>query len=208
LKKYIELPKFGILPSMLNTLGGMLPVFIISSYYSVDATGNYNFSRIILSVPFALISTAISQVLMQQVSERKLKNQGVYDDMVSVAIKLMALSVVGILVLFFAGPQLFEIVFGSKWRQAGEYTSILIFSYSVSFAVSPFSMLLVVLGKIKMVSVWQTFYFFAVSLLWLARDLSITNFLIALVIIDILSYSIYGIIIYKAIWSYERNLSQ
>jgi len=205
-KQYVEFPKYSILPSMLNTLGGMMPVFIISSHYSIEVSGSFNFSRIILSVPFALIASGISQVLMQQVSERKHRSESISKDVFSLAIKLSFLSALGILVLVFAGGELFEIVFGEKWRLSGEYTSILIFSYAVSFIVSPFSMLLVVLGKIRMVSIWQTFYFFAVCMLWFFSNFAIEHFLEALVVIDVVSYGMYGLLIYRGIKDYENSL--
>jgi O-antigen/teichoic acid export membrane protein len=206
LKRYSEFPKYGILPSMLNALGGMMPVFIISSYYSVEISGSFNFSRIILSVPFALIASGISQVLMQQVSERRHKNQPVHQEMFSLATTLSVLSVAGVVVLYLAGGPLFALVFGEKWRLSGEYTSILIFSYAVSFIVSPFSVVLVVLGKIRWASFWQTFYFFAVSILWLLNDISVKHFLIVLVMVDLISYTTYGLLIYKTIRNYENAL--
>lgn len=207
LKRYVEFPKYSILPSMLNTLGGMMPVFIIGSYYSTDESGSFNFSRIILSVPFALIATGISQVLMQQVSERRHKNESIKKDVFSIAKKLCILSVAGVLVLFFAGGELFEFIFGAKWRLSGEFTSILIFSYAVSFIVSPFSMLLVVLERIRLVSFWQTFYFFAVCILWFISNFAIEPFLKVLVLIDVVSYGIYGALIVWGVRKYENGLS-
>jgi O-antigen/teichoic acid export membrane protein len=205
LKRYSELPKYNILPSMLNTLGGMLPVFIISRYYAVEESGSFNFSRIILSLPFALIANGISQVISQDVSEKKNNHQPVFKDVLSLVLKLSVLSLIGIITLHFLGAELFEWVFGVKWRLAGEYTSILIFSYAISFMVSPFSMLLVILGKIKWASLWQVFYFSAVCLLWFLNDLPITQFLIALVAIDILAYLLYGLLIYRTIRIYDQD---
>lgn len=205
--QYIEFPKFGILPSMLNTLGGMLPVFIISSYYSVETSGSFNFSRIILSVPFALIAAGISQVLMQQVSERRHRNESISGELFSLAIKLAILSGLGTITLYLAAPQLFELIFGEKWRQSGEYTSVLIFSYAISFVVSPFSILLTVLGKIKQLSYWQVFYFSAICSLWFFNDLPIEEFLLVLVIVDVASYLLYGFLIYRAVKNYENRLT-
>lgn len=206
LRLFLEFPKYGILPAMLNALGGMLPVFIISMYYSLEVSGNFNFSRVILSVPFALIATGISQVLMQQVSEKKKAGESIVDDIYSLAIKLFWISIAGAILTFFIGPFLFEAVFGAKWRIAGEYTSILILSTAISLVVSPFSILLPVLGKIKWGSYWQIFYFVFVSSLWLLSSLSIINFLIILVAIDVISYLSYGIIIIKVIRDYESGL--
>ena len=203
---HAELPMYGIFPAMLNNLGGLLPVFIISSFYSSEVTGSFNFSRIVLSVPFALIVTGLSQVIMQQVSEQKNKNQLIYADLRSVAMILLGLSVVATAVLFLLGPELFEFVFGVRWRQAGSYTSVLIFATTVSFVVSPFSIILVVLGRIKLLSYWQIFYFLAISTLWLLNDASIEYFLLILVCIDCFSYLVYGLLIFRAIKTYESGL--
>jgi O-antigen/teichoic acid export membrane protein len=204
---YLDFPKYGILPSMLNTLGGMLPVFIISRYYSVEISGSFNFSRIILSVPFALIASGVSQVLMQQVSEKRHKRESISSDLFQLTWKLCALSGFGTLIIFLAGPEIFEFIFGTKWKLSGEYTSILIFSYAISFVVSPFSVLLNVLGKIKWASFWQVFYFVFISILWFLSDFRINNFLLAIVIIDVIAYLIYGFLIYKSVRYYENNLS-
>jgi O-antigen/teichoic acid export membrane protein len=204
--EYSQFPRFGILPSMLNTLGGMLPVFIISSFYSVEVSGSFNFSRIILSVPFALISAGISQVLMQQVSERRNHQEAIAGEIFSLARKLVVLSGVGSAILYLAAPQLFELFFGIKWRQSGEFTSILIFSYAISFVVSPFSILLSVLGKLKLMGYWQTFYFFVSCSLWLFSNVAIERFLLILVIVDVVSYLLYGLLIYRVIKYYDKNL--
>lgn len=206
LKRYSEIPKYSILPSLLNTLGGMFPVFIISSFYSVEASGSFNFSRTILGIPFALISSGVSQVLMQQISEKKNKKQPISKELISLAIKLFALTVIAVIPLSLAGPELFELIFGIKWKLSGEFTSILIFSYAISFIISPFSILLIILGKIRWTSLWQILYFFAISFFWLLSNLTIKPFLITLVIFDVLAYLIYGILVYKTIRHYEKSL--
>lgn len=206
LVKYSEIPKYGIMPSMLNTLAGMQPVFVVSTYYSVAESGSFNFSRIILSVPFALISAGISQVLMQQVSEKKNKKISVSKDVFSLAGKLSLLSIAGIVILYLTGPELFELIFGVTWRQSGHFTSILIFSYAVTFIVSPFSILLIVMGKIKLASIWQIFYFILISVLWFLQRLTIDQFLSVLVLIDLISYLFYGYLIVRVIKDYEKSL--
>lgn len=208
LKRYNEFPKFNILPSMFNALGGMLPVFVISAYYSQEVSGSFNFSKAILSVPFALISNSISQVLMQQISEQRHQNKSIRDNIRFLVIQLSTLSVAGIVVLYFWGPVLFEFVFGKPWRESGEFTQVLIFSYAVSFVVSPFSVVLILLGRIRLMSLWQISYLLAVSTLWFYRHLDIAQFLRVLVAIDIIAYAICGIVIYASVRRYENNLVQ
>jgi O-antigen/teichoic acid export membrane protein len=208
LKKYSDLPKYNVLPSVLNTLGGMMPVFVISSNYSPDISGSFNFSRLLLSVPFALISAAISQVVMQLVSERRHKGEKISNELFSLAAKLFVVASLCIIPLYFTGPTLFSFVFGQKWETAGAFTGILIFSYAVTFVVSPFSILLVVLQKVKWLSFWQIFYFILASCLWLFNGLEINDFLGLLVAMDLIAYTIYGILIYKAVVNYQANLAQ
>ncbi len=208
LKTHIEFPKYSILPSMLNTLAGMMPVFIVSMYYSVENSGDFNFSRIVLSVPFALIATGISQVLMQQVSERKRNGEPIEEEVYSLAKKLFAISVIGTVVIFLFGPELFEFVFGAKWKVAGWYTSILILSTSISLVVSPFSILLPTLGRVRWGSYWQVFYFVFVSTLWFLKDIDIIKFFIAIVVVDVISYLLYGVVIVKAIRDYSSTLAK
>jgi O-antigen/teichoic acid export membrane protein len=208
LKQYIEFPKFGILPAMLNSLGGTLPVFIVSSYFTSEVSGGFNFSRMILAVPFSLIAAGISQALMQLAAERKNEGKPLYDDLISIARKLALLCVLVWVLLFFWGPELFSFVFGSKWRLAGEFSSILTISSSIALLVSPFSTLLIVLGKIRWLSLWQVSYFVLVSMLWLLRDATVSEFLWVFVLIDALAYLFFGLIIYRAVKVYENKISQ
>ena len=68
----------------------------------------------------------------------------------------------------------------------------------------PVSILLVVPGKIRIASVWQVLYFFLISILWLLKDLSKKHFLVSLVVIDLISYLISGLLIYEAVRDYEH----
>lgn len=206
LQRFSDLPKYNILPSMFNALASMIPVFIISSSYSNEASGSFNFSRVILSIPFALISSGISQVLMQEISEKRNLAQSIAVSLLRLVINLLCLSILGIVVLFFFGPMIFKFVFGAEWELAGEFTKILIFSYSISFIISPFSIILIVLDRIKIASAWQVGYFALSSILWFCKDLKVYDFLIVLVIIDVCAYLLYAVLIAQTILSYEKKL--
>lgn len=206
LTTYSDFPKYSILPSFLNTLGGMIPVFAVSSFYTTEITGSFNFSRTIMGIPFALVSSAISQVLMQQISEKKNNNMFIHAELSTLAKKLFVLALAGMIPTVVAGPALFSFIFGTEWELAGELTRILVFSYCISFIVSPFSVVLFLLGRIAWISAWQITYFALVCLVWLANDFTINQFLIILVCFDIFAYGIYGFLIHRAVQLYERDL--
>jgi O-antigen/teichoic acid export membrane protein len=207
LRQYADFPKYNTLPSMLNALASMIPVFIISSHFSTEVSGSFNFSRILLSIPFALIASSISQVMMQQISEKRHAAKSIIHELMTLGSRLGALGLVGALILLVAAPQIFGFLFGAEWRQSGEFTRILIFSNIISFVVSPFSVLLAVLGKIRYSGIWQTFYFSVSCCLWFFNYASIERFLITLVILDVVCYLIYGFLIYVAVKDYEKTLA-
>jgi O-antigen/teichoic acid export membrane protein len=51
---------------MANSMATLLPVFLISRFYEEELLGNFNFARMIMVAPIALISTAVSQILSQK----------------------------------------------------------------------------------------------------------------------------------------------
>lgn len=208
LKRYKQFPLYNTIPAMFNTGCSLIPVFLISSFYSDVVTGYFNLSRQMLAIPVALISANLSQVLFRHVAEKKNNNLPIYEEVKSVAIKLGIVSIMMISLIFFLGPWLFKIIFGEQWTTAGEYCQIVVFSYAFSFIVTSLSIVLVVLDKVKMLSIWQTVYFIAMCILFLCKDLLIKEFLIVATIIDVLAFSIYLSLILNVLKKHDLNLSK
>lgn len=196
LKNNFSFPKYNLLPSLLNSFSTLLPIFIISSFYSDAITGYFNFTRQILVIPLVLISTSISQVLFKQIADKKNTNEKITKDLIGIAKILGVLAILFILIILLFGKYLFEIFFGIQWIESGVYSQILVISFAIQFVVSPLSILFPAINKIKILSIWQVFYFLSISMLILFRNLSIYEFLTVYLIIDIISYSIYFILIY------------
>lgn len=203
-KRYKEYPLYNTIPSLLNTSCTLLPVFLISSFYDESTTGYYNLSRQILAIPIALISANISQVLLRDITEKRNRNQMIYNDIKSLFYKLAVLSALFIIILFFSGPYLFGFFFGSDWKISGEYTQILVFSYAFSFIVTPLSSVFIALEKVKILSIWQISYFTLVCLLFFARYLEVKKFLLLVTIIDMLAFSVYLFLILKVAKKFDK----
>ena len=183
-----------------------LPVLIINKFYSEEYTGYYDLSRQILALPLALISTSVSQVLLQKIAEHKNKHNLVTLFIIKLSSILLGLSIFGGTIVYFNGPQLFSFVFGNEWEISGEITKILIFSYGIKFIVSPLSAIFISLERIKISSTWQIFYFGLICTLFLLEYINIEEFLSYYVIIDIFCYSIYYILIIITTKKYDRQL--
>jgi O-antigen/teichoic acid export membrane protein len=204
--EYKEYPLYNTLPAFLNTAGLMLPILFINKFFGTDITGQFDLTRQILAVPAALLSVSLSQVYLQRLSEKFNSKQSIKKDLFGLLAFLSIISVVAFIIIFFWGIPLFTFFFGKEWYLAGEFARLLIFKYLLVFVVSPVSIVLIAIKKIKTTSAWQVLYFLAILLLWFFKDMEIFSFLRAYVFIDIVLYSIYFFLIAYNVIRYERTL--
>tara|TARA_R110001592_G_scaffold163180_1_gene396919 strand:- start:2213 stop:3484 length:1272 start_codon:yes stop_codon:yes gene_type:complete len=207
LYKYKDYPIYSAIPSLLNAVSLFLPVLIINKFYSQESTGYFDLSRQMLALPLALISTTVSQVLLQKVAEQKNNATKISSFILKLSSILLILSVVGGSIIYLFGPQLFSFIFGSDWLISGEIAQILVFGYCIKFIVSPLSTVFISLEKIRISSIWQVFYFSLICLLLLMENIDLEHFLMYYVIIDIVAYSIYFVLILIITKNYDNQLS-
>jgi len=204
--RYKDFPLYGFLPSLMNSVSLFLPAIIVNQFYNLETTGQFGFSRTILSIPLAFISIAISQVLIQKVAESKRNKSKIIPLISKITIILTGLSILGIIVIELFGNELFSLVFDEKWKTAADLTKILIFSYAIKFIVSPLTAIFTALEKIKISSIWQVGYFIVIGLLYLLKDLTIDEFLFYYVCIDLAAYLIYYVLLLGVCKKYDSQL--
>lgn len=205
LKRYIEFPKFYAVPNLLNTISLFLPVLIVNKFYSESIVGYFDLSRMVLAVPLALITTSLSQVLLQNFSEKRNQKRPIKRDILKIAGSLFIMVFVGVIIVEFFAEYIFQI-FGKQYFVSGIYTKVLVFSYGIKFIVSPLASVFPALERIKIGALWQILYFCLLSLLFLFDDLEIILFLKILVGIELISYTIYLSFIYYVVSQYEKAI--
>jgi O-antigen/teichoic acid export membrane protein len=177
----------------------------VNAAFGKAQTGQFDLSRMVLSLPMALISISLSQVYLQHQAERILKQQAIIPDFKKVSLTLLLLSLpLAIFLLFFASP-LFAFVFGPEWRLAGQLTGVLIFGQTLKFVVSPLSSTLVALQEVRFSAVWQVLYFAAMLWLYINPGQGIQDFVWRYCLVDLLAYSCYYGLIYNRVKHYEKN---
>ena len=108
--------------------------------------------------------------------------------------------------IWFFGEDLFAFIFGEAWREAGVMASILVFKVAINFVVSPLSIVLLLDHNIKLGTFWQFIYFITITLtLYIVSSWPLNDFLMALVIHDIILYSLYFVLILKTT-RYSRKI--
>lgn len=206
-KKYIDYPKFNVLPTLLSSAATVLPFLFINKLYSTEIVGYLDLSRLVLSIPLIFISATISQVFFQQTTEKKHNSASIKKDIRNILYLLLAVVAVEVLVILFVGPELFGFVFGENYTISGKFSQILVFSFVLNFIGSAFSSIFITFEKIRLSSYWQITYFCAICSLLLFKDLTIENFLIAYVAIEIIMHSIYCAMIYFIVNRYEQKIN-
>lgn len=206
LKKYYSFPVYQVLPGLLNTVSLLLPVFLINSFFGGKTVSYFDFSRQILSIPLALVSLSVSQVLLKDIAERRQNKQYIFKSIFKIAGYLLLIIFPVILVIYFWAPWIFSLIFTDKWESAGVISQIIIFSFAIQFIVSPLSSVLTALEKLKAVAVWQIFYFILIIGLFFFRDMEINDFLWLFTIINLFSYTVYFILILYFARKYDQNL--
>jgi O-antigen/teichoic acid export membrane protein len=202
-KRYFDFPKYNLIPGLLNTLSTALPFLIINKFYGGANTGYFGLSKMILAIPIAIISTAISQVLLQQITEKRNLGISIKPEFNRIAFNLGCLGLTGILIFSIWGVELLTFLFDETWKRSGEFIQIIVFASAINFVVSPLSIIFVALEKLKAQAIWQTSYFLLILSLFLFKNLPIEYFLYVYVAIDILSYIAYFFLIEKVLSQYE-----
>jgi lipopolysaccharide exporter len=146
LKKYRKFSLYNTLSTLLNTVSWQVPSFMLSAFFSTTVVGYYAFGSQLLRVPMDLIGNSIGQAFYSHAATAH--HEGTLAVFVENTFRrLVEYSFFPILMLTVIGKDLFQVVFGSQWAEAGVYTQILSIWMVFWFVSSPMSQLYSVLQK-------------------------------------------------------------
>ena len=157
-KKNIKFPKFLIASNFINTFSQQLPIFLFGIYYSSAIVGYYMLSQRIIRMPSSILANAVADVFRQKASYEFAHNGNCFLLYKQTVKKLFLISVIPFSILFFIAPDLFNFVFGEKWRITGEYVQIMIPMFFLQFVSNPLSMLTVIANKQEYDIWWQSMF--------------------------------------------------
>lgn len=207
LSKYSEYPKFNIIPAFMSACSYLLPAIIINKLYSAENTGFFDLSKLLLSIPPALIASSISNVLLQSISEKNKSKLSIKKDLASILFFIMFAVVFEIVIIMFWAEDIFRIFFGDRWEYSGTISKILVWAFAFNFFVSSFSSIFISLKKIKLLSAWQLLYFLSILSLFWFNSLSFSSFLKLYVLIEVSCCTIITLFMLYVIINYEKMVS-
>ncbi len=190
LKRHRRFPVYGTWSILLNSLSWQLPTFFLSAYFSQAVVGYYALGTRLLRLPMDLIGGAIGMVFFERAA--KARYEGTLPRLIQETFRrLVSLGLFPLLILTFIGRDLFVLVFGSKWAEAGVYSQILSIWMFFWFVSSPLITLFSVLERQRWGLVFNVVIFGTRLLaLWLGARLGDAR--LALLFFGISGLLVYG----------------
>ena len=146
LVRYRKFPLFESWSGLLNVSSWQLPSLLQPVFFSPVQVGYYSLAFRLIVLPMDLIGSAIQQVFFQRASNAE--RDGRLGDLTEPVFRiLLRIGLFPMLTLALIGRELFSVVFGTAWAEAGLYTQLLAVWALVWFISSPLSTIYMVQEK-------------------------------------------------------------
>lgn len=140
---------------MLGTVGGQLPMLVMSTLFSPAVAGLFSMAVRMISAPTTLVANAIGDVFRQKISVAYNQRGEFRREFLLTLGSSAALAVIPCSVLAICSPELFSLLFGEEWRPAGEFAQIMSIGAFFRFTFSPLDKCAVVVGATHFILLWQ-----------------------------------------------------
>lgn len=157
-RRYRQFPMYSTWSGLLNAAGNQLPSLMFAALFSPAAAGLYALTTRVLSMPMAIIGSAIGNIFFANLAEAR-REKRLPQLVAAVQEKLAHIVMAPTLILLIAGPQLFSFVFGESWREAGTFAQWMAPWLYVVFITSPLGALFDVLEKQHRELIFETILF-------------------------------------------------
>lgn len=167
-RDYRTFPLISLPGALINTAGfSMMPLMLVSSY-GVKVAGFYALVDRVLGAPSGLISSAIGQVYTADLAEsRRNSSSSMVQQYLRIILTQAKIAAIPTIAIVFFAPDLFAMIFGNNWYDAGGYARALAILYFISFVFSPVNMTLVILERQKLQFYWDLIRLMVVAVIWL-----------------------------------------
>lgn len=148
-KKYKKFPLVFLPASFLQRGTMELPVFFMGGFLGNNELGNYGLMKRVVATPTNLVTNAVSNVMQQKVGENISKNQSNRPFVLRYSSISFFIGILPLIFVFIFGPRIFEFIFGSAWKIAGEYMQILLPIFFFQLMVKPLGTITLLKEKLE-----------------------------------------------------------
>lgn len=189
LHEYSDFPKYSMPNALLNSVSSNTPILLIKALYTAQQTGFYSWSYKIIQMPMGLIVNSVHQVFYREAVEHYNNDRSLFPFVVKTYKQLFAVGIVPYVLVAILSPAMFSFVFGAEWREAGEYTRILVPWLFLGFLNSPISSLILVYNRQK-----QYLRYEALLLVFRFSSILLGYFIYDSVIVSLFMFMMVGVV--------------
>lgn len=183
--RYKQFPIYSTFSGLFNEAGQQLPTLMFASLFSPAAAGLYALTRRVLAMPMTMIGSAVANVFLSNAADAY--REGRIASLVElIHNKLAHIAMPPVIVLIAAGPDIFSLLFGEHWEEAGVFARWMAPWLYIVFITSPLSCLFEVMEKQKHGAVLQCILL-AVRLVAILIGSYLGNILYAVILFSISS---------------------
>lgn len=138
IRKYRQFPLKYSPAVFVEVAATQAPILLVAVWFGSTAAGYLGFTTRILAAPLALVSAAIAQVFLAELSSRV--RAGRFDNLQQfhkLTLQLWVGAVILAAAVIVAAPFAFSIVFGDEWRTSGDLARALAIPLAVGFVWNP-----------------------------------------------------------------------
>lgn len=145
-RRHRRFPLYSTWGALFNTAGMHLPPMLFAAFFSPAAAGIYTLANRVLSVPMQLLGQSIASVFLAGAAQAHRAGR-LGAAAAHIHRRLAHVGMPPMLVLMFAGPEIFAQVFGADWREAGVFARWMAPWLYLVFVTSPITSLVEVLDR-------------------------------------------------------------
>ncbi len=164
IKRYKKFPKYEMPAAVINITSYELVYIIIPIYFSSATAGLYFLVFRVLMIPVGFIGTAITEVFKNRAIEDLNRYNSCRNVYKKIFLFLFLIGLFPLSVITIWGQEIFSVVFGNEWREAGLYAQILTPLVLLRLISSPLSYLFIIKEKLELDLLLQSIFFILVLL--------------------------------------------
>lgn len=149
ISEYRQFPIYSVPTGLLRAFNDNLPVLVLAALFTPQVVGLYAMASRLVRVPVMVISEPIRLAYLQKSSELVRQGQSVERSLLLLTLALLLLSLPIVLSLALFGRELFHLLLGSKWTDAGTYAAIVAPWFASRCVQMPSSCIYIVAKKQK-----------------------------------------------------------
>ena len=146
-KRYSNFPRYDVMASFFNISANQLTHVFFNMFFGAITSGYYFLTQKIFTMPITLIAGAIQDVFKMEMIEVYLANGDTRRLYLKTLKRLVLLSILPTILIYFVSIDLFVLVFGVEWKPAGEFVQIMTPIFFLRFISFPLSYMVYIAEK-------------------------------------------------------------